>query len=128
MSEGSAEEGCGDLKVIGGRMQEHFKEGDVWDEEEKTDDGVECKDFSGFSQQLLHVDPAPLGLRDSPWNLGQDDGGVEGVTKRDEKGAGRLPNAWKGSTSPAGKCCCCDGGEACEQEAGEQRSQFHLFL
>ena len=125
MGEGPAEEGRGGLVVVRGLVQEDLKEGEIGDEKEKTDNRVEEKYFSSFSQQLLHVDPAPLGLGEPSWHLGHD-GGVEGVANRDEEGAGCLPDAWQGWTSPAGKCSCSEGGESCEQEAGEQGSQLHL--
>ena len=80
-------------------MEEDLKEGEVGGEKEETDNRVEQEDFSGFSQQLLHVDPAPLGLREPPWHLGHD-GSVEGVSNREKEGAGCLPDAWQGSSSP----------------------------
>ena len=98
MGEGSAQEGRGGLVVVRcPLMQEQLKEGEVGDEEEKTDDRVEEENFSGFSQQLLHVDPAPLCLREPSWHLGHD-GGVEGVANRDQEGADSLPEAWQGFT------------------------------
>ena len=83
VGEGPAEEGRGGFVVDGCGMEEHLQEGEVGDEEEKTGDGVEREDFSSFSEQLLHVDPAPLCLREPSWHLGQN-GGVYGVANRDE--------------------------------------------
>ena len=125
VGERPAEESRRGLVAVRSRMQEQLEEGEIGDEKEETDEGVERKDFSGFSQQLLHVDPAPLGLREPSWHLGHD-GSVEGVSKREKEGAGCLPDAWQGSSSPAGKSSCCEGGESCEQEAGEEGSQLHL--
>ena len=82
VSEGPAEEGRRGFVVVGGRVQEHLEEGEVGDEEDKTDNRVEQEDFSCSPQQLLHVDPTPLCLGEPSWHLVHD-GGVEGVANRD---------------------------------------------
>ena len=125
VSEGPAEEGRRGFIAVGGRVQEHLEEGEVGDEEDKTDNRVEQEDFSCSPQQLLHVDPAPLCLGEPSWHLVHD-GGVEGVANRDQERAGCLPDAGQRSTSPAGKQGGSEGDEGGKDEAGEQGGQLHL--
>ena len=81
VGERSVEQGGGGGVVARVGVEEDLKEGEVGSEKEETDNRVEQEDFSGFSQQLLHVDPAPLGLREPPGHLDHDRR-VEGVAER----------------------------------------------
>ena len=125
VGERSVEQGGGGGVVARVGVEEDLKEGEVGSEKDETDNRVEQEDFSCSPQQLLHVDPAPLCLREPTWHLVHD-GGVEGVANRDQERAGCLPDAGHRSTSPAGKQGGSEGDEGGKDEAGEQGGQLHL--